>query len=95
MCMQICGLTSRTLHTRVREHEVRRHRTDASLSVLPHYNIRICSQRCGVSFSVSDFKILSACERKSETLLILESMYFLRNKPKINDLSSAYKLLIC
>ena len=89
------GSTSRILHTRVREHEGRSHRTSAPLAIPSHSNTRLQSQSCGVSFIESDFKILSAGERNRETLLILESMFILRHKPKINDLSSAYKLLIC
>ena len=89
------GLTSRSLHTRVREHEGKSHRTGAPLSVPSHSNIRLHSVSCGVSFSESDFKNLSAGERYCEILLVLESMFILINKPKINDLSTAYKLLIC
>ena len=89
------GSTSLVLHTRAREHERRRHRTGATLSVPSHSNIRLHSQLYGVSFSKSDFRIRSACERNLETLLIIQSTFLLRNKPKINDLISAYKLLIC
>ena len=88
------GSTSRILHTRVRVHEGRSHRTGALLSVASHSNIRLHSQSCGVSFSESDLKILSACERNRETLLILESMFILRNKPKNRLKSTIYPLPI-
>ena len=91
----VVSSTSRILHTRVRELDGRSHRTGAPLSVPSHSNVRVRSQRCWVSFSESDFEIPSACERNRETLLILESMYILRNKPKNSVLSSAYKLPIC
>ena len=89
------GSSSRILHTRIREHEGRSHRTGAPLSVPPHSNVRLHTASCGVGFDDSNFEILSACERNRETLLILESMYILKTKPKINDLGSAYKLRIC
>ena len=92
---KLVGSTSRILHTRVREHGGWSHRTGAPLSVPSHSNLRLHFQRCGVNFSESDFKVLSVCESNRETLWILKSMFMLRNKPKIKDLSSAYKLLIC
>ena len=83
----------RILHTRVGEHEGRSHQNGVPLSVPSHSNIRLHFQSSGVSFIESSFKILSACERNRETLLILVSMFILRNKPKINDVSSAYELI--
>ena len=88
------GSTSRIILTRVGEHEGRSHGTGALLSVPIHSNIRLNSQSCGVSFSEPNFKILSACERNRETLLILESMFILRNKPKNRLKSTIYPLPI-
>ena len=71
------------------------HRTGLPLSTLQPSNIRLHCDRCRVSATETDFSILSGCERNSETLLILESMYILKFKPRINNMNSAHKFLVC
>ena len=89
------GSTTRLLHTRVCEHIGKSHRTGLPLSAPQHSNVRLHCDHCRVSASETDFSILSGCERNSETLRILESMYISKLKPSINDLNSAHKLLVC
>ena len=86
------GSTSRTLKTRIAEHEGVSFRTGVPLSKPPHSSIRDHAEQCSGHVSKDSFSILSSSN--SSDLRLLESIYIHKLKPKLNDMQSAYPITI-
>ena len=85
------GSTYQRLFTRVAQHQGKSHRTGQMLSNPTVSSIRDHALACDTPFSVDNFVILGS-NSSFPDLRILESLYILRMRPKINDMSSAYPL---
>ena len=87
------GSTTRTLHTRVAEHDGRSFRTGSILSVPPHSMVRPHSESCGALATLDDFHIIGSTSSAID-LRILGSLYIFKLKPVLNDSQSSYPLSI-
>ena len=90
------GSTIRTLETRIAEHKgvsVRTNRVQASQkasSIRAHHS---SSSQCDASISDDNFIVLDS-SRNPTSLRILESLYILKTKPNLNEMSAAFPLKI-
>ena len=87
------GMTSRNLYMRIAEHEGKSYRTGVPLSHPLHSSIREHTVSCDSRIRRSDFKILASASCSLE-LKILESLYILKTKPKLNNMQCSYPLSI-
>ena len=87
------GSTVRTLNTRVMEHCGLSNRTGNPLSSPSQSSIRDHANRCSVVPSPSEFKILASLPSQND-LRILESLYIFKEKPSLNEMTSAFPLKI-
>ena len=90
---QYVGSTTRTLGARVAEHLGRSYRTNRFITTPSHSSIRDHSFECDVRVSIDDFKILASNSNPND-LRTLESLYILKNKPRLNDNKSAVPLKV-
>ena len=85
------GSTYQRLFTRVAQHQGRSHRTGQMLSNPSASSIRDHAMSCNAPFSIDNFSILGT-NNCFPDLRILESLYISRQRPQINDSTSAYPL---
>ena len=89
------GSTIRPLYMRISEHRGCSYRTGNLLQCPSHSAIREHSKVCSKSVKSEDFTILeSTPDRNRTNLLILESLHIRSQKPNLNDMNSAYPLLV-
>ena len=70
------------------------YRTGRQLAVEPHSAVRQhCEQACDAPVSIDSFKVIDY-DKNSVSLLILESLYILKNKAVLNAVNSAFPLNI-
>ena len=87
------GSTYVRLYTRVCQHQGKSDRTGKHVASPVASSIRDHSLECDSPFSLDDFQIIDM-ERPCFRLRILESLYIFKEKPTLNDKSSAVKLQI-
>ena len=87
------GSTKRSLHCRVEQHIGRSHRTGMWLSRSDPSAIRSHAEACNSTFSIKDFKVIGR-ENNIQYLRILESLHIMRDKPVLNENTSAVPLNI-
>ena len=87
------GSTIRTLNARIAEHRGVSNRTGHTLITPPHSAIRIHSDQCASDLNPDHFSIVGYNNNFS-SLRILESLHILKNKPVLNETTSAFPLLI-
>ena len=87
------GSTCRTLRIRAAEHRGFSPRTGQPLQNPSHSSIRLHSEQCSGDVSLQDFDIIDS-HRNSSDLRILESLYILKLRPNLNEMSSAFNLRI-
>ena len=87
------GSTYVRLISRVCQHQGKSDRTGERLSSPVASSIRDHSLECDTPFTIDNFRIVDR-KRHNFNLRILESLYICKNKPTLNDKSSAYKLSI-
>ena len=87
------GSTIRPLYMRISEHNGRSFRTGNLLKVPGHSAIRDHAIKCSKSVRTEDFKILGS-EKNSVQLRMLESLFIKDLKPSLNDMNSAFPLVI-
>ena len=87
------GMTSRNLYMRVAEHVGKSFRTGVPLSSPPHSAVREHTVSCDSRLRSSDFKVLASASSTLD-LKILESLYILKTKPKLNNMQCSYPLSI-
>ena len=75
------GLSSRILHSRVSDLAGRTHRNVFLLSAPPPHNYRLHTTFCVVSVILTVFRNISARNLIRETLLMLESLFVVKNNP--------------
>ena len=98
-CCSLCersyiGSSTRSFYIRVAEHAGRSFRTGMPLSSPPFSAIRDhCHNECNSDVKTDNFKIL---DYNSDTisLRLLESLYIFRKKPPLNNMQTAFPLLI-
>ena len=78
---------------RISEHNGRSFRTGNLLKVPGHSAIRDHAIKCSKSVRTEDFKILGS-EKNSVQLRMLESLFIKDLKPSLNDMNSAFPLVI-
>ena len=82
------GSTTRQLKCRAYEHLGTSVRSGNPLAVPPFSSIREHRDKFGHQFSIDNFKVLS---RTNHNLLVMESLYIYKKKPKLNN-NSPYEL---
>ena len=87
------GSTIRSLHCRVEQHRGRSYRTGNWLTKPDSSSIRSHVESCGNDFTIDNFKIIGR-ESNAHSLRILESLHIFKNKPNLNENSSAVPLSI-
>ena len=66
---------------------------DSQVQNPSHSSIRLHSEQCSGDMSLQDFDIIDS-HRNSSDLRILESLYILKLRPNLNEMSSAFNLRI-
>ena len=87
------GSTIRTLYMRISEHAGLSYRTDKQLSNPEKSAILEHSKTCNSVVKAEDFEILGG-EKFSLHLRMLETMHINSDRPNLNDMNSAFKLLV-
>ena len=94
-CVSGCyvGSTIRPLYMRIAEHSGKSFRTGNLLRVPGHSAIRDHAKNCSKSVKIENFQILGT-EKNSMHLRMLESLIIKSEKPNLNDMNSAFPLMI-
>ena len=87
------GFTTRRLSTRVAEHRGISVRTGHLLVHPLHSSIRSHTGQCTCEIDINSFKIVHS-DNSSLSLKILESLYILKNSPKLNESESSIPLIL-
>ena len=85
------GMTSRNLYMRIAEHVGKSFRTGVPLSQPLHSSVRDHTISCDSKICSSDFKVLASTSCSLD-LKILESLYILKTKPKLNSMQCSFPL---
>ena len=89
------GSTRRTLYTRTKEHQGRSRYTNQPLQSPGHSAVREHSERCGSDLQLQHFTILDQLPKACDVeLRISESLHIFKDKPNLNETSSAFPLKI-
>jgi len=86
------GSTIRTLGHRIAEHAGRSYRTNSVNTRPPQSSVRDHCSDCNIPVRAANFSILS--QAKVNEIRILESLYIFKQKPNLNNTTSAFPLSI-
>ena len=88
------GSTTRAAYMRISEHRGRSYRTNLLLANPAKSAIREHALKCQKTISDGEFSILAQESSSELNLRMLESLFIIREKPRLNDMQSAFSLSI-